>query len=265
MITFSCPQCQASMEVPDSLAGRSGLCPNCHQSVQVPIPHDTAEIAAEVIQPAATAADIPVQRPYHPQQDSTADGRKCGRCGEMVPMEVAFCRACGSYVPGNITPKAATTATPSAKVRVTSSTKSRSQVMADDMPSPLLTYLPIVALLLGLSGIFNIFRAGIFFFFLPLGGLLLAIYCIIKLPSSAVMAKRWSSISVAVSLAVLLVIGSLFAFEQITNRKFVGQWVSVNDVNETLRIEADGTDQFLVYINDAKPITGTIMKKSVLA
>ena len=257
MITFSCPQCQTSMEVPDTLAGRSGLCPNCHQSIQIPIPHVTTKDAdAEVI--ISVEADAGVSSPSYSQQQLSSDseGRKCTHCGDMVPMEVAFCRGCGSYVPGNITPKTAAPDTAIAKVRVTMPKIDSTVSASNDMPSAAMSFLPILALLFGLAGIVSIYLA--------LAGMFLAIYCIIKLPASAAMAKRWSYISVVVSLLVMLVVGSLFAVKQMENRKYAGEWVSVNDAEEVVSIKTDGANKFMVYINDSAPLVGTINKNGSL-
>ena len=260
MLHFNCPHCQTSMDVPETLGGRSGLCPNCHRSVRVPLPGEESQTPEPevVLSKDALILPTPPEAPSPPQKPSSmaavdaaaSGGRKCGRCGESVPMEVAFCRGCGSYVPGNVTPADKPQATAQGRQKITLPKEDQVINTYTPMPSFGLMLAPVLAILLGLGGIFSIYLA--------LGGLVLGVIGYLKFSSQDSNAKRWSLIGAGVSLAVVLVFGAIFAFSQVKVHQFTGEWVSVTDASETVKIEQQGTKNFLVYINDAEPIPGVM-------
>ena len=91
-IRVVCPSCKQTVQAPDNAGGRSGKCPFCQQSIQIPMPGAAAAPAAPppAPAPAAPAASAPagIQR------------MQCQSCGGTVDYQAGQgtfqCRFCGS-------------------------------------------------------------------------------------------------------------------------------------------------------------------------
>ena len=77
MIIFGCPHCGASLKVQPALAGRTGKCVHCHQSITVP------KALAAAPQRAQTLLDSPSPKL-----------RSCPDCGQSVSIRAPACPRC---------------------------------------------------------------------------------------------------------------------------------------------------------------------------
>ncbi len=96
------------LNVKDSYAGVSGLCPLCRTRVDVPRPHRAADVSEDVIldilgKQAATA--VAAAEPYE-GLDSTLSGihakttpkKSCERCNQEVSAGTHICPYCHTYI-----------------------------------------------------------------------------------------------------------------------------------------------------------------------
>ena len=113
-IKFNCC-CGHTLSVPDNLAGKSGKCPKCKQTIKVPMPGGAAKAAASAKSPAAPAARPPqaARRPAAAQPAAVAassngmealfddlglkqqSGPVCPSCGSGFKPGAVVCVKCG--------------------------------------------------------------------------------------------------------------------------------------------------------------------------
>lgn len=89
-LTFTCPHCEQSLEIPEELFGQTVECPSCSGTIQLPEPEQPDE------QPS------PVQSPTIDQPQKQT--RDCPFCGEDILSTARKCKHCGEFLDGSSAP-----------------------------------------------------------------------------------------------------------------------------------------------------------------
>ena len=84
-ITFSCPHCKQSLDIPEEMLGQAVACPACNGSIQLPEPEPRP----------APAPPPPEPEPRLPQKPETKD---CPYCGEDILAKARKCKHCGEFL-----------------------------------------------------------------------------------------------------------------------------------------------------------------------
>ncbi|MGH7199927.1 MAG: hypothetical protein ACREJB_04940 [Planctomycetaceae bacterium] len=113
-IQLKCPNCQGSLQVPDSAAGKRGKCPKCQTAIFIPQAQRTVQPQGPTRAPAAkqrpqpegefdlrAAVNFERQAPSVPYQRITE--KPCPMCGTMVADTLEKCPQCGESFSTSIT------------------------------------------------------------------------------------------------------------------------------------------------------------------
>lgn len=90
-LTFSCPHCKQSLEIPEEMLGRTVECPACNGSIQLP-------------EPEPSPAPAPPPPEPEPQLPPSPETRDCPYCGEEVLAKAKKCKHCGEFFDGSSRP-----------------------------------------------------------------------------------------------------------------------------------------------------------------
>ena len=92
-LTFSCPHCEQSLDIPEELLGQTVECPSCNGSIQLPEPEP------QPIPDPPVELRTPVQSEPPPKQTKT-----CQFCGEEILESARKCKHCGEFLDGSSRP-----------------------------------------------------------------------------------------------------------------------------------------------------------------
>ncbi len=96
-IPIKCDGCGYQTHVSDASAGKSGRCPKCGATVQVPDPNAPPVVDAETVDLASLADGEVISvapPPPSPGGSATDDKRPCPMCGELIAPNALKCRFC---------------------------------------------------------------------------------------------------------------------------------------------------------------------------